>query len=98
MMITPLGIAAKEGHVDAIYLLLSYGANVNGCPDGIQPICNACWANSSEAVLLMIDRGATLSKGEWAGQVILARSRKYHALEVLCRIMYLVTNDDVTSD
>lgn len=92
---SPLYIAAESRHVDAVHCLLMKGANASGSPDMIlKPIHGACWANCSEAVLLLLGHGATLSKGEWLGQLVLARTRRYHALEVLCRIMYLASKEE----
>ncbi|MDB6064797.1 MAG: hypothetical protein JWR26_1005 [Pedosphaera sp.] len=59
---TPLGIAAGQGDVEMVDLLLKAGAPVNGVtagPDGkMTPLCNAVWGGHLEVVGMLCNAGA----------------------------------------
>jgi len=56
---TPLYIAAQEGHVDLIRLLLFHGADVNIlCKDGYSPLYIASYVGQLEIVNLLLDNDA----------------------------------------
>ena len=56
---TALHIAARQGDVDLIKLLLSHGAHVNGgTVDLMTPLHEACFGGHPEAVDILISEGA----------------------------------------
>ena len=56
---TALHIAANQGRGDVIYLLLSYGAHVNGSTaDLMTPLHEACLCGHAGAVKILVDEGA----------------------------------------
>lgn len=58
---TLLGIAAHEGHVEMVRLLLERSAEPNAVgQNGMRPIQEAVWSADSEILRLLLERGATL--------------------------------------
>ncbi|KAF5826428.1 ankyrin repeat-containing domain protein, partial [Dunaliella salina] len=60
---TPLVAATKEGHLDAVRLLLDKGAAIDEAEeDGWTPLCWASSRGHLEIAKLLVDRGADVSK------------------------------------
>jgi uncharacterized protein len=66
---TPLMFAAREGHVDAVRLLLDAGAEVNAVDrNGITPLLMAIGNNRIPTARLLIERGADIHVTDWYGR------------------------------
>jgi uncharacterized protein len=59
---TPLHIAAVQGNLKAIHLLLNMGANINACGEhGYTPLHEAIEQGNFDAAKLLIQKGSSLS-------------------------------------
>ena len=57
--VTPLHLAAREGHVDCIELLLKHGAMVNAINEGKQtPLHECAFKGKEQAVKVLLIKGA----------------------------------------
>ena len=69
---SPLHAASRNGHVDAVTLLLDFGANVNMTnKDQRTPIRAAYDGRHLEAMRLLLERGAVVDEPhDWAGSLV----------------------------
>ena len=60
---TPLSIAAREGNVEVLRILLAAGADVNRTvsPYSVSPVSLAAQANHTEAIKLLVEGGADVN-------------------------------------
>ena len=81
---TPLHVASREGHVDAVRVLLDHGADVNSQDDSDwMPLHFTSWAGNLEVVQLLLEHEATLNARSVADTTpILTASQSGH-LEVV---------------
>ena len=62
---TPMHVAAGEGHIDILSLLLDHGADVDvRNENGETPLLRASWAGKREAGWYLIDRGADINAAD----------------------------------
>ncbi|KAI1303520.1 hypothetical protein F5Y03DRAFT_187559 [Xylaria venustula] len=85
---TPLHIAARNNRVNAVELLLNYGAKVDArAPEsGAMPIHDAAGAGSTACIEYLLHHGATLESLDNTGQtplIVAAREGKLEAVEKL---------------
>jgi ankyrin repeat protein len=67
---TPVFIAAKNGHVDAIKTLIGFGANVNTqINDGYTPVFIAAEEGHVDAIKILVGFGASSRNGAGAGAI-----------------------------
>ena len=60
---TPLFVACEKGHVDAAWLLLKKGAEVDRATErGWTPLYLACWIGNVTAARLLLDNGAAVDR------------------------------------
>lgn len=85
--LTPLFLAAKEGHTDCLKILLEAGARVDGVGDdstALTPIWVATYAGHNRCVQLLVDAGANLNnKHPETPLYIAAREHRTRCLEIL---------------
>jgi ankyrin repeat protein len=81
---TPLNSAAAGGHVEAMRLLLEYGADPNACQGGgVTSLHIAAQNGNLQAVLLLLHNGADLRLKNNTGKTALDLAREAGHLEVV---------------
>ena len=85
--LTPLFLAAKEGHEDCLRYLIEAGAQVDGVGSdstALTPIWVATYAGHDQCVQLLVEAGATInSKNSETPLYIAAREHRTKCLEIL---------------
>ena len=81
---TPLHIAAIQGNVRAIALLLNAGANIQATGEtGYTPLHYAVSQQRPEAVRFLLERGADLSQRSETGETPAELAEHFHNHEIL---------------
>eukprot|EP00026_Physarum_polycephalum_P007897 Phypoly_transcript_07968.p1 GENE.Phypoly_transcript_07968~~Phypoly_transcript_07968.p1 ORF type:complete len:522 (+),score=112.25 Phypoly_transcript_07968:235-1566(+) len=79
---TPLIQTLAAGQTDSAKWLIGLGADIKTGFDGISPLCFAASSNLVEVMALMMEKGASLAKGEYITTPLHAAARN-HKLEAL---------------
>ena len=81
-----LHIACKNGHTDAVQLLLDGGAEVDRAnKDGSTPLIIACFNGHVDAARLLLDKGADINRANNQGTtpLAIAKRQQHHAVLAL---------------
>ncbi|CAE7606260.1 Ank2 [Symbiodinium sp. CCMP2592] len=85
---TPLAIAAKEGHMEALRLLLRAGADLNlPTPTGVTPLVAASAYGQHDAVVLLLENLAQIHKTAGNGMSPLLGACKHGRFRVVNRLL-----------
>jgi hypothetical protein len=64
-IVTPMHVAAREGHADILSLLLEHGADLDGRAEyNMTPLHRASWKGNFEAARCLLDHGANINARE----------------------------------
>jgi ankyrin repeat protein len=92
---SPLHMASRRGHVDAVSLLIDHGANMNMTDDGrCSPLCRAFGGRHLDVMRLLLERGASMDMRCNAGLPIHYASRAGRADVIR---LFLQHNADVNA-
>jgi ankyrin repeat protein len=80
---TPLDVAAGEGHKNIVKYLLKYGVDVNQESDGGTALHKACAYGEFEIARLLIDAGADLKKKDDEGRTVRYYAKHFRHIELL---------------
>ena len=79
-------IAAYEGQVELMRVLLAHGANANACPHGIvTPLHIATQAANLDMAVLLLDHGADANAADPMGTTLLMKARRDKMFRLLLR-------------
>ena len=80
---TPLLLAAREGHLDMVKLLVGAGAALEKADaDGVTPLLIATLNGRFEVARFLLDKGANAKVADWYGQTPLFAAVDYRNLDV----------------
>jgi ankyrin repeat protein len=79
--VTPMGVAARRGHVDILSLLLEHGADVDDRNTGQTPLYRASQSGRLEAGQFLLDRGADINSLDGVGSTPLHVAANYGRVE-----------------
>lgn len=80
---TPLGIAASEGHLDILKMLLDAGANANGPAGSQPPLHEAAEEGHLEVVRYLLDAGTAVDQRDQVGRTALFHAAKENQVDVI---------------
>lgn len=90
---TPLAIVAKEGHMEALRLLLRAGADLNlPTPTGVTPLVAASAYGQHDAVVFLLENLAEIHKPAGNGMSALLGACKHGRLRVVHRLLVFRAN------
>lgn len=86
---TPLGVAASHGNLDALAVLIKAGGNVEGSQKGERPMVLAALSNQPEALEVLAKAGADVNGKGLGGQTPLMAAAEKNCSEALQKLLEL---------